>query len=175
MPTTPWKVPSDVLETVREIQHKHHLPRLENCEIAACFVDTKPFVKNKLNLGKVTKFSPLAKLWHNEKNDFCIVLCADLWHAVLTQPQREALLDLHLTRCEVEYVPEMEDGKILKDEWGRIQYTNEIMFDDSGEPKWKVLPLDLEVFTSNVRRYGLWLDMIQDFSKVCNEKDLLDY
>jgi hypothetical protein len=86
----------------------------------------------------------------------------DLWHSVLKGNQREAYLDLQLSRCGVEYLPEEieENGKKkpIKDEWGRVQYTQEVKVDDEGNPKWKVVPLDLEVFADNVRRYGLWCD-----------------
>jgi len=157
-----WKAAAElevILETVKEA---HHLPRLFQAKVGLAFDDSKPFVHNKLNLGKVSKFSPLAKLWQGLPQDFCLSIPSDLWHSVLKGNQREAYLDLQLTRCQVEYIPETveENGKKkpIKDEWGRIQYTKEIKLDDLGNPKWKVAPLDLEVFTSNVRRYGLWHD-----------------
>lgn len=164
MPINPWKAPTEIVSLVADIQMKHHLPRLANASIVVCIEDSKPFLRNKLNLGKVSKFSSLAKLWQGSPHDFCISIPSDLWHDVLGGEQREPYLDLQLTRCAVEYVPEMieENGKKkpVKDEWGRTQYSQERKVDDSGNPKWKVVPLDLEVFTSNVRRYGLWHDGI---------------
>jgi hypothetical protein len=158
----PWKAPQDVLELINHVKEKFHGERLADASIVGCFDDSKAFVKNKINLGKVSKFSTLARLWQNQKHDFCLVICADLWHDVLGNTEREALVDLLLSRCEVELVPETieENGKKkpVKDEWGRIQYTKEIKLDDEGNPKWKVAPLDLELFAKNVRRYGLWLD-----------------
>jgi len=158
----PWKAPQDVLELINHVKEKFHVGRLAEASIVGCFNDSKAFVKNKINLGKVSKFSTLARLWQNQKHDFCLVICADLWHDVLGNSEREALVDLLLSRCEVELVPETieENGKKkpVKDEWGRIQYTKEIKLDDEGNPKWKVAPLDLELFAKNVRRYGLWLD-----------------
>ena len=130
--------------------------------IVACFDDTKPFLRNKLNLGKVTKFSSLAKLWQVQPHDFCLSIPTDLWYSVLQGDQREAYLDLQLTRCEVEYLPEFADvnGKKvpIKDEWGRVQYSQEFKTDDDGNVKWKVVPFDLEVLVKNLRRYGLWMD-----------------
>lgn len=162
MAVNPWKAPSDIVTLVAEIQNRHHLPRLADASIAVCIEDSKPFVQNKLNLGRVTKFSPLAKLWQASPHDFCLSVPSDLWHSVLKSEQREAYLDLQLARCAVEYIPETveENGKKkpVKDEWGRVQYTQERKLDDSGNPKWKVVPLDLEIFAGNVRRYGLWHD-----------------
>jgi hypothetical protein len=164
-----WKAPQDVLDLIREIQLKNHQPRLAQASVTAAFDDSKPFVSNKINLGKLSKFSPFNKLWQNQSRDFCLVIPSDLWVSVLNAQQREAYIDLQLTRCEVEYIPETveENGKKkpIKDEWGRVQYTDQMKFDDLGNPKWKVIPLDLEVFTKNVRRYGLWLDMLTDLKE----------
>jgi len=158
----PWKAPQDVLGLINQVKDKFHAERLAEASIVAVFDDSKPFARNKINLGKVNKFNHLARLWQNQKHDFCLVICADLWHDVLGNPEREALIDLLLSRCEVERIPETieENGKKkpVKDEWGRIQYTKEVKLDDEGNPKWKVAPLDLELFAKNVRRYGLWLD-----------------
>lgn len=162
MAMNPWKAPAEITELVAEIKEKHHKTRLAGSSICIAIDDSKPFVRNKLNLGKVTKFSSLSKLWQGQVHDFCICIPMELWHSVLTPEQREAYLDLQLARCGVEFKPdEIEENgkkKVIKDEWGRIKYTTEVKTDDEGNPKWKVAPLDLEVFTGNVRRYGLWHD-----------------
>jgi hypothetical protein len=157
-----WKATVEVLELINLVKEKFHNERLADSSIVACFDESKPFIKGKINLGKVSKFSSLARLWQNQKHDFCLVICADLWHDVLGSIEREALIDLLLSRCEVELVPETieENGKKkpVKDDLGRLKYTKEIKLDDEGNPKWKVAPLDLELFAKNVRRYGLWFD-----------------
>lgn len=162
MSINPWKAPAEVFELLNQVKDKNHNERLGNALIAISFNDSKPFLHNKLNLGKVTKFSPLARLWQGQQYDFCLSIPMDLWHSVLNPEQREAYLDLQLSRCSVEYLPEEieENGKKkkIKDEWGRIQFTKEIKTDDEGNPKWKVVPLDLEVFSANVRRYGSWCE-----------------
>ena len=153
---TIWKAPNEVVAILDDVKQQHHA-RLATAQIACCFDDSKPFLRNKLNLGRVTKFSPLTKLWQANPYDFCLSIPMDLWHSVLKGSQRAAYLDLQLTRCTVEYKPEEveENGKKkkVKDEWGRVQYTQEMKTDDEGNPKWKVAPLDLEVFAANVRRY----------------------
>ncbi len=167
--TQPWKVPDDVSSLITEVRNKYHMPRLEDAKVVACFEDSRPFTKNKPNMGKVVKFTPLAKLWHNSPYDFCIVICADFWHDVLTRrDQREALADLLLSRCDVEYVPETvtENGKKkpVKDEWGRVKYTNEIKLDKFGQPVWRISPLDLDVYSSNIRRFGFWFEEFRNLA-----------
>jgi len=181
MAVNPWIVSQDIIELIRKIKLQNHSPRLNEASLTAVFEDAKPFVKNRLNLGKVCKFSAFSKLWQTEKHDFCVVIPSDLWSSVLNAEQREAYLDLQLTRCEVECEPEVieENGKKkkVKDEWGRVQYTSEMKRDDNGIPKWQVLPLEgsvgLEIFTKNLRRYGPWLEPIvemQEAVKVWREK-----
>lgn len=162
MPNTIWKAPTEVRQLLQAIKAKHHSPRLDECSIAICFDESKPFVKNKLNLGKLSKFSITAKLYQMDKHDFCLIIPSSLWQEMLNIDQKKAFLDLHLTRCSMEYVPETieENGKKKKvmDEMGRIQYSKVPKYDAEGNIKWKVEPLDLEVFASNVSRYGLWQD-----------------
>ena len=166
MPVNPWKVPQDIADLANAVQEKHHMPRLATASVVLCFDDSKPYIRNKINFGKVFKFNELNKLWHVQKHDFCIVLCSDLWYSLLIDSQREALIDLQLTRCEVEYVPVKVEingkKKTVKDQWGRIEYTDEFKLNDNGEVIWKVSPLDLSVFTKNVRRYDLWFNELLD-------------
>jgi hypothetical protein len=135
-----WKSPDEISSFVLTLAEKNHYPRLENATFAVAFDDSKPFVKNKFN--------------------FSIVLSSEVWVDVLNVEQREALLDLHLSSCVVEYVPQtVQEGKkkkVVKDDWGRIQYTDEIKLDDNSTPKWYVTPLDFSAFAQNVSRYGLW-------------------
>lgn len=158
--TTIWKAPANVYDLLQEIKEKHHHPRLEQAKIAVAFNDAKSYIGDRINLGKVSKFSSFNKMWMGEQYDFSIILCSDVWHSILNPMQREALLDLHLTCCQVEYIPEtvVEGTKknVVKDEHGLTKYTNEMKLDDDGNPKWKRIPLDLYVFCDNVSRYGLW-------------------
>lgn len=165
-----WKAPNAIDELVESVLKKHHSPRLDMARIAIALDDSKAFVKNKFNWGNVSKFSYFNKLWQNQKFDFALVLCSDSWHDILTDSQKEALVDLHLTRCEVEYIPETviegKKKKVVKDDWGRVKYTNEIKTDDEGNPKWYVSPLDVYVFVQNVSRYGNWCSEFCEIEKV---------
>jgi hypothetical protein len=155
-----WKSPDEISSFVLTLAEKNHYPRLENATFAVAFDDSKPFVKNKFNWGKVSRFSNFNRIWQADKFDFSIVLSSEVWVDVLNVEQREALLDLHLSSCVVEYVPQtVQEGKkkkVVKDDWGRIQYTDEIKLDDNSTPKWYVTPLDFSAFAQNVSRYGLW-------------------
>lgn len=169
MAIPPWKVPADVGNIVEQVKVSHH-SHLEGATIAVAFDDSKPFKNDRLNWGKTQRFSDLNKLFQTPQMfDFCIVLSSDVWHDVLDANQKEALVDLHLTRCQVEYMPETitENGKkkTIKDEFGRVKYTSEMKFDDNGNPKWKVIPLDVWVFTQNVSRYGLWCHELMEFNE----------
>lgn len=172
MAVNPWKAPSEVVELLEKVKTLHH-PRLEMARFAVCFNDNKPFIQNKLNLGKISKFSPLSKLWQGQQYDFCLSIPMDLWHSILKEDQKEAYLDLCLTRCTVEYKPdEIEENgkkKVIKDEWGRIQYTTEIKTDDDGNPKWKIEPMGIEVYIENISRYGLWMDTFQELSQTITD------
>lgn len=166
------KAPPHVIELLDEVKTKHH-PHLEQAQIALCFADTKPFVKGRFNWGKTSKFSDFARIWQGKKYDFWIQISVDVWYSVLNDEQREALLDLHLSRCAVEYEPltEMVNGKKvkIKDEFGRLKFSEDMKYDDEGNPKWKVDPLDLEVFAQNVRRYGLWCEQFDALQEAVKE------
>jgi hypothetical protein len=167
---TIWKAKQEVVDLLDSVKEKHHLPRLQVASVVAIFSDSKPFIKNRFNWGTVKKFSPFHALWLSQKHTFCITICADLWHDILNANQREALLDLHLTRCEPVFLPETieENGKkkVVKDDWGRVQFTDQVKLDDEGNPKWQIAPLDVLVLTKNVQRFGLWTEELTEFAKV---------
>ncbi len=175
MSVLPWKASEEVHTLLNQVKKKNHSPKLDHASIGVAFEESKPFKKNgSLNWGKTLKFSHLNKLWMAPLYDFCIVIPSDIWHDILSVEQKEPYLDLRLTCCDVEYEPEtvMENNKkvVVKDEYGRVTYTNKIKFDDEGKPKWKVLPLDLHTYSKNVGRYGLWCNDLLDFNKAANNE-----
>ena len=170
-----WPASNEVLDIVLKVKEKYHHPRLQEANVALSFNDSKPFLNGRFNWGKTSKFAAAAKIWQAKKYDFQISLPADSWHSILNADQREAWIDLHLTRCQVDWVPVTveENGKKkpVKDEWGRVQLTDEMKRDADGEPKWKLWPLDLEVFQGNVLRYGCWCEDLLDFQAVIHNVD----
>lgn len=136
--------------------------------------------KNKLNGEKVTiaeASKASSKMKASTNADFTITIYMGLW-STLTDTQKEACLDHELMHCGVHYVPVTEQigttrrgrakTRIVKDEFGRTQYTNEIKRDENGVPKWRLITHDLEEFRDIVARHGVWDDSIQAF------KDVLD-
>lgn len=169
-----WPANPEVIVLLNTIIDKYHKPRLEQAKIVVSFEDAKPFKQNRFNWGKTKKFNQDAKIWQAVPIDFCITVPTDVWAGVLDAKQREALLDLHLTRCSVEYVPafqEVNGKKIpIKDEFGRVEFTNEMKLDKEGNIKWKLLPFCLDVVTQNVSRYGCWIEEIEDLKNAIKEK-----
>jgi hypothetical protein len=164
MAVKPWQAGNDVLKLLEQVKEKTHSPRLEMASITLCFEDSRPFKKGKFNWGRVVKLNPLAKLFQqkDKQYDFLIMTSADAWHEVLSGTQREAFIDLHLTRIQPEFLPNFieENGKKkpVKDKWGRVEYSNEVKCDEEGNPIWIINPLDMFVMADNYRRYGPWCE-----------------
>lgn len=164
--------PSDIeAQSIKDkVKETYHHPRLAEANVALSFNDSKPFVGDRFNWGKTSKFSSADRIWQGKQYDFHISLPADSWHSILNSTQREAWIDLHLSRCQVEYVPVMLEfngkKKPEKDEWGRVQYTTEVKVDDEGRPKYKLEPLCLEIFAENASRYKCWIQALLDFKSV---------
>jgi len=170
-----WKASGNVYDIMNEIKDLHHKSRLENAKVALAFVDSKPYINDDINLGRVSKFTDFDKIWMNEEFDFHITICCDVWNSILNLSQKKALIDLQLTRCQVEYVPatvvEGKKKKTLKDDYGKIQYTTEVKLDDNGNPKWKVLPLNFYVISENISRFGLWCHPLTNLNFLNEPKD----
>lgn len=171
MGVKPWIAPDFVKQLLETVFEKHHGDRLADLRVSVSFDDSKPFSKNRMNLGKLVKFSDLQKIHMQVKFDYGIVVCSDLWHSVLNDKQREAYIDLHLTRVVPEYKPVTVkvNGKdqAVKDEFGRVEYTTDLKLDKNGDPIWRVQPLDLWVFAANARKYGLWMEDMEEFDAAC--------
>jgi hypothetical protein len=67
-------------------------------------------------------------------------------------------------------VPIVIKEVVVKDEFGRIQLSKNIKYDEDGIPKWKVHCLDLPVFTENATRYGVWSEELVEFKNAVNTK-----
>jgi len=157
------KASPEVRQLLDDVKAKNH-PHLNQALVALEFVESKPFVRDRINLGKVSRFNESTRLLfpQNEKYVFLITLCADVWFGLLKESQREAILDLHLSRFKVAYEPNavVVNGKkqVVKDEYGRVEYTDVVKTDDEGNPVWKVMPLDITTIAENVKRYSTWYE-----------------
>ncbi len=91
----------------------------------------------------------------------------------LNAKEKLACLDHQLKRCSVHYEPYKEQvgtsrgGKpklsVVRDEFGRKQYTNEIKRDEFGKPKWRLLPYEVEEYHEVVLRHGAWNEILDEF------------
>lgn len=174
MGVKPWVAPETVNKMLDSVFDKHHADRLGNLSIRLMFDESKPFTKNKMNLGKLLKVRDIDKPHMTRKIDYYVVTSSDLWHSVLNDHQREAFIDLHLSRLHPEYLPvtviENKKKKVVKDEWGRIEYTTDLKLDAEGDPIWRVAPVDIYVCAINAEKFGLWLDGMEDFVNWCVNK-----
>lgn len=179
----PWQAGNEVADLLNHVKESYHSPRLAEAEIGVCFDDSKPFKKGKFNWGKVVKFAPVAKLYQEKKLDFALIIPADVWHEVLSGKQREAYLDMLLTRCQAEYLPVTieENGrkKPVKDKWGRTEYSDEIKLDEEGNPVWKTVSMDACILADNVKRFGPWFEDLEKVEEALDkwheECDAKDY
>ena len=164
-----WPAPVEVFEKLQAVKEKSH-SQLESVSVVVELSDAQPFKNNRLNLGNIRRFSAANKIWQKGDFDFCITLVGEVWQEILKGEQCNALLDLHLTRiepiCEPQVIVENKKRIVCKDDFGRIILTNEQKLDKYGNPRWRILPIDLGVLSQNVRRYGFWFDDLIEFQSV---------
>jgi len=172
-----WPADEATFQFVEKVKKQHHQKRLEGANIAVGFSDSKAFIKDRFNWGKTSKFSHAAKVWHPEdkRYDFLITIPSEAW-SILNQEQKEAYVDLRLSCMEVEYeietTEENRKKKPVKDQWGRKVYTDIPKLDADGNPKWKVVSLDLPIFQNNVSRYGCWCQDLMDLKSAIKNSEM---
>lgn len=173
----PYPANQQVFELFDKVKQQYH-PGLAEARIAVALVDAKPFIKNKFNFGKISKFSDAHQIWHpeNRSYQFLSTLVLDVWNDILDNHQREALADLHLECCKIEYEPVTVEvngkKKVVKDEYGCVEYTNVFKLDKDGEKIYKVEKIDIQILSANIKRYGLWLEDFVEFANVLKEKNI---
>lgn len=151
-----WLADKSVTDLLEEIRDEYH-PHLMEARIAVLFSDKRKVSGNMIILGCMKKVSGEDKVLSNF--DFKMVLSAMDW-AELGSKQKRALIDHELSHADVERVKltEMVGGrkKPVKDEHGRVVYTQEIKYDDdTGRPKFKTKGHDFENFAHIAKRYGV--------------------
>lgn len=150
-----WLAPMDVQDLADKVKKEFH-PHLELARIAVMFTDKRRVTGDKVILATAKKVSDEDKVL--SRFDFKLVISAEDW-GDLGPRDRKALLDHELSHMDVERVPRTENvggrRKVVKDSYGRKIYTEEIKFNDDGNPKWKLKPHDFENFAHIVERYGI--------------------
>ena len=167
-----WPAPLEVFQKLQEVKDKSH-PQLESISVVVELSDAQPFKNNRLNLGSMRRFSAANKIWQKGDFDFCITLVGEVWGQILKGTQCDAILDLHLTRiepvCEPQVIVENKKRITVKDDFGRIVLTDEQKLDKNGNPRWRIVPIDLGVLAQNVRRYGFWFEDLVEFQTVVTD------
>jgi hypothetical protein len=171
-----WLADSNLNLKLEELIQKYH-HRLStpfgDCKVAVVLTDSKPFIEEKINWGKVKKVDKFNKIWINKDLNYCIIISSDLLN-ILKEDQKEAILDLHLSRIRPQYQPKkvIENGKkiTVKDQFGRIEYTNDLKLNKDGSPKWLLDNVDLQVFGNNIKRFGFWCEDLMDFKEAIKNK-----
>ena len=166
-----WPADNAIISLLEYVKTQAHLPRLADVRIDVSMTDGPAFTKDRINLGRVAKVPECYRMRQKIPADFCITISGGTWGEVFkTELQRQALLDLHLTRIQPVYTNEVviENKKkvVVKDEWGRTKHTDIVKLDKNGEPMWTIDPLDLRTITRNIRRYGLWFEDLLECSSV---------
>lgn len=173
-----WELPKECFEynILSEMIEKYH-HHLKEAKIILYGCD-----KNKVD-GNMVRFADASKASNKMKAsvdaDFTITLYMMPW-GDLSIEQKKACMDHELNHCGVHYEPYKEQVgsskrgkprfKVVKDDYGRKQFTDEIKRDENGIPKWRLVPHDLEEFRDIIARWGCWDDSIQAFKDVLNKK-----
>jgi len=168
-----WEAPRAIQDTVKRLRKAHH-PHLEQASIWVLCSDRSPLRRNKFVPTVTTLCTKTEKL--SSGHDFKITISMDGWQR-LTDPQREIALDDALHRCGVKREPETIEinGKavVIKDDLGRIIYTDEIAYDKEGRPRWQIMPPDGEVFFGMLRRYKGYNDEAENTIRTIEGKPLV--
>ena len=165
-----WELQSDSVEytMMRELISQYH-QHLGEAKILLYATDKNKVKDQNVVFAEVAKAPPRLKV--STGADFTITLRMMPW-GDLSIDQKKACLDHQLSHCGVQYEPLKErvgnKMKVIKDEYGRKQLSNDIQRDENGVPKWKISTHDVEEFKDIIARHGIQDDNIQTL------KDLLD-
>lgn len=170
----------EVYVLMEELIKKHH-QHLAEAKIVLYACEKVKSKGQNIVLAEAAKASTKMKASMNA--DFTITIYTVPW-SDLTPEQKRACLDHELCHCEAAREPEVEvvgrgrngkdKTKIIKDKYGRTQFTDKIKRGEDGEAKWVLKPHNLEEFRDIVSRHGIWDEAIRNFKEVLDKKDASD-
>lgn len=167
-----WQAPEEIRRTVLELRDAHH-PHLSAAGFWVLVSDGKAIRSNRLVVTQSKKCTNTEKL--SSGFDFKIIVMAEAW-AELPDKARRIYLDEALCRCAVKFVPQtMEvNGKkeVVKDELGRVVFTDEIDYDKNGQPKWAVNPPDAGLFYDMLMRHGEYSEEAENVNRAIANKPI---
>ena len=144
-PTEYWKAPEVEAVAKKLIATAHR--RLNDVRIDYYFRSDTPVSKGKYLTAITKKVTTLTSEMANNNGEpfFCIVVAEPAWK-LISEKQREAVIDHELCHCEVKTI--------------------------EGEIKLKLLPHDLQEFNAVVRRHGAYDEDLQKFLQAAHESTL---
>ncbi|MBI1372126.1 MAG: hypothetical protein GC159_05115 [Phycisphaera sp.] len=168
-----WEAPRAIQDAVKRLKRNHH-PHLEHASIWVLCSDRAPLRKNRFVPTSSTLCTKTEKL--SAGHDFKITISMEAW-GKLTDEQRDRALDEALYRCGVKFEPETLEinGKahVVKDDLGRVIFTDEVAYDKEGRPRWQINPPDADVFFGMLQRYGAYNDEADNTIRTVQGKPLL--
>lgn len=165
-----WQAPKEIRDLVTEVRDEHH-PHLTAASFWVLVSDRKAISDNRVIVTTSKKCTKEEKL--STGHDFKIVVLAESW-ANLPDSAREIAIDEALCRCGVQYVPQsMEvNGKkeIVKDDLGRVIYTDQVAYDNEGNPKWRINRPDAGLYYDMILRHGQYSEEAENVALTLKSK-----
>ena len=165
-----WEAPDDIRRNVEALKLEHH-PHLANASIWVLCSDGKALRNNQLLVTQTRKCTKTEKL--STGRDFKIIIMMEAW-SVLPDAARQIALDEALCRCGVKYIPQTVEvngrKEVVKDEVGRIIYTDQIEYDAEGAPKWRINPPDAGLYYALLQRRGQYSEEAENVTRALGGK-----
>lgn len=169
---TIWEAPEEIRQLVGEIKEAYH-PHLILAKIWVLINDASPIVENQLVPMVTSRCTKTEKL--KSGNDFKIIVVAEAWGLLTTQQKRVAI-DEALCHCGVQYVPLTQKinkkDEVIKDEIGRIIYTDVIATDGEGLPKWKMNRPDASIYFGLIQRHEVYSEALENVQNALEKKPI---
>lgn len=167
-----WQAPDDIRRQVEKIKDEYY-PHLSQASMWVLCTDSRAVRDNRIIATQSKKCTKTEKL--STGCDFKIIIMMETW-ANLPDDARQIALDEALARCGVKFVPAQVEvnGKqeVVKDEWGRTIYTDEIDYDKEGLPKWKVNQPDAGLYYTLLMRRGSYNEDAENVTRALGGKPL---
>lgn len=167
-----WQAPEDIRAELNRLKDEHH-PHLAAASLWVLCSDAPGIRDNQLIATQTKKCTKTEKL--SSGHDFKVIILTETW-SKLTDEQRSVALDEALCRCGVRLVPETVEingrREVLKDDLGRVIYTDEIDVDKLGNPKWKINRPDADLYFALLARHGTYHEPAENTVRALEGKPL---
>jgi hypothetical protein len=167
-----WEAPEEIRRMAEQIKLEHH-PHLSQAGLWVLCSDGKAIRNNQLLVTQSKKSTKTEKL--STGRDFKIIVMMEAW-SLLPDAARRIALDEALCRCGVKYVPQTVEvngrKEVVKDELGRIIYTDQMEYDTEGVPRWRINPPDAALYYPLLVRHGQYAEEAENVTRALTGKPL---